>query len=191
MIDPTSSAINWIKTHLKQKNVEVTTQESPKFNTTIELAIRFGKILIVEEVNQVSPILLPILRKEFVYQGERKLITLNGKLIDYHNDFQLILSSRDENLQLPTNLVAVLSKINFTITHAGLTEQLLNNAIRQESPKLEERKKQLSKEREEMQQKLHDLQNQLLEDLAASTGDILQNKVRGNIFILRNFLVNF
>lgn len=56
-------------------------------------------------------------------------------------------------------------------------EQLLNGAIYQENAEMEERRKQILRDREEMQEKLYNLQNQLLEDLANSTGDILQNKV--------------
>lgn len=115
-----------------------------------------------------------------IIPGERKLITLNGKQIDYHNDFKIILSSRNTNLKLSADVSAILNRINFTITHAGLAEQLLNGAVKQECPQLEERKKELSRNREEMQEKLYNLQNQLLEDLANSTGDILQNKV-GNL----------
>lgn len=59
----------------------------------------------------------------------------------------------------------------------NLTEQLLNGAIHQENAEMEERRKQILRDREEMQEKLYNLQNQLLEDLANSTGDILQNKV--------------
>lgn len=62
-------AVEWLKTHLKGKNVEVTTQESQKFATTLDLAVRFGKVLILEDVERVSPSLLSILRREFVFQG--------------------------------------------------------------------------------------------------------------------------
>lgn len=58
-----------------------------------------------------------------------------------------------------------------------LVEQLLSGAIRQENPDLGNRKKQLLKEKEELEETQNQLQNQLLEDLANSTGDILQDKV--------------
>ncbi|XP_017783105.1 PREDICTED: cytoplasmic dynein 2 heavy chain 1 [Nicrophorus vespilloides] len=176
LIDPTSMAINWIKNKFKNTNLEYTTQDFAKFNISLELAIRFGKTLLIEEVETVSPILFAIFKKQFTYQGERVLINLNGKLIDYHKDFKLILSSRNSHLQLQADLLAILNMINFTTTNDGLTEQLLESAIRQESPELENRRKVLLKEREELQEKQYNLQNRLLEDLASSAGDILQNK---------------
>lgn len=70
LVDPTSSAVNWVKRHMKTKNIESITQNSPKFRGTLELAIRFGKTLIIEEIDTISTILFPILRKEFVLQGK-------------------------------------------------------------------------------------------------------------------------
>ncbi|KAJ8984389.1 hypothetical protein NQ317_003537, partial [Molorchus minor] len=175
LIDPTSSATCWIKKHLKHKNVECITQNSPKFRNMLELAVRFGKICIIEEVDTVCPTLLPILRKEFYYQGERKLIKLNGKLVDHHADFKLILCSRNEQLKLSADVAPLINFLNFTVTHSGLTEQLLSGAIRQENPELENKKKQLLRDKEELQEKQANLQNQLLDDLANCKGDILQD----------------
>lgn len=70
VIDPTSVAFDWIKQHYKNKTLESINENSPKFNTTLELAIRFGKILIIEDVNDIPASLLPIIRKEFIYSGE-------------------------------------------------------------------------------------------------------------------------
>ncbi|CAG9863949.1 unnamed protein product [Phyllotreta striolata] len=175
LVDPTSSAVNWIKRHLKNRNVESIIQSSPKLRGELELAVRFGKILILEEIDTVSPVLFPILRKEFTTQGERRLINMNGKLIDYHKDFKLILCSRNEHIKLPPEISPLVNSLNFTITRAGLTEQLLSRAISQENPEIENKQKELLKEREEMEEKLDNLQNQLLEDLANSKGNILQD----------------
>ncbi|KAJ3658130.1 hypothetical protein Zmor_009888 [Zophobas morio] len=175
LIDPTSNAIKWFRNHFKHKQIETVTQDTPKFHTNLELSVRFGKVLVIEEIDKVSSVLFPILRREFVYQGERKLINLNGKLIDYHNEFTMILSSRNEQLKVAADVNAIVSTMNFTVTHAGLTEQLLSCTIRQENPELEDRRKQLLRQREELQEKQYQLQNQLLEDLANSSGDILQN----------------
>lgn len=70
IVDPTLNAFNWLKKHHSNKQLEVITQNSSKFITTLELAVRFGKILIIEEVEHVSPVLYPILRKQFTYQGK-------------------------------------------------------------------------------------------------------------------------
>ena len=49
IIDPATQASEWLKHSLKQssENVEVLNHQDSKFNTNIELAIRFGKTLII------------------------------------------------------------------------------------------------------------------------------------------------
>lgn len=177
LIDPTSNATCWFKNHFKHQPIEILTDNSSKFSTNLELAVKFGKILIIEEVETISPILLPILRKEFVHQGERKLIKLNGKLIDYNDNFRLVLSTRNEHLNITAQMEALISIINFCVSHAGLSEQLLSSIVRQENPKLEDKRRELLRQRDDLQEQQYQLQNRLLEDLAYSAGDILHNNV--------------
>lgn len=114
-------AIEWLKNHFKSKSVEVTNQENPRFLSTLELSIRFGKILIIEEVNSIHPVLYSILRNNFVQQGSRKLIALSGRLIDFHNDFKLFFASRNPSLNITSAISSFLSIINFTTTLSGLS----------------------------------------------------------------------
>lgn len=43
----------------------------PRFTTALELAVRFGKTLIVAEVDRIEPILFPLLRMDLDRQGPR------------------------------------------------------------------------------------------------------------------------
>lgn len=56
-------------------------------------------------------------------------------------------------------------------------EQLLNVAVCQENPDFGEKRKNLLKEREELEEKQANLQNQLLNDLINSSGNILKDSV--------------
>ena len=49
IIDPTTQAIEWVKKKLKNTfdNVEILNHQDVKFNTILELSIRFGKVLII------------------------------------------------------------------------------------------------------------------------------------------------
>jgi len=49
IIDPATQATEWMKNSLRQQNdnLEVLNHQDPKFNTNIELAIRFGKVLVI------------------------------------------------------------------------------------------------------------------------------------------------
>ena len=72
LIDPSNRASQWLKKHLEQNDIpfEVTNQEDDRFLLTLELAIRFGKSLVVEQVNFISPVLYPVLRKDLAGQGK-------------------------------------------------------------------------------------------------------------------------
>jgi hypothetical protein len=49
IIDPHTQASTWLKQKLSIDNkVETLTQQDPKFMNTLELAIRFGKTLVIQ-----------------------------------------------------------------------------------------------------------------------------------------------
>lgn len=49
IIDPHTQATTWLKQKLQTDNkIETLTQQDPKFLNTLELAIRFGKTLIIQ-----------------------------------------------------------------------------------------------------------------------------------------------
>jgi len=49
IIDPATNATNWLKSNLSKSNekIEILNHTDKKFNTTLELAIRFGKVLVI------------------------------------------------------------------------------------------------------------------------------------------------
>lgn len=73
-----------------------------------------------------------------------------------------------------TNYVTI---IKFTVILFVCLEQLLNIAVCQVNPDFGERRKNLLKDREELEEKEANLQNQLLNDLIDSTGNILMDTV--------------
>ena len=58
--------------------------------TALELAVRFGKTLIIQEVDGVEPILYPVLRKDFTSQGPRFVVQIGEKGVDYNENFRLV-----------------------------------------------------------------------------------------------------
>ncbi|CAF0769940.1 unnamed protein product [Adineta steineri] len=176
LVDPSSRATDWLKTHLKNKKVEVINQQDSNFTTQLELAVRFGKTLIVQEVDGVEPVLYPILRKDLAAQGPRHVVQIGEKVIDYNPDFRIYLTTRNPTPELLPDMEAIVNEVNFTTTRAGLTGQLLATAIQHEKPELEVRKTELLRKEEELKIELAKLEDQLLEDLANATGNILENK---------------
>mmetsp|Transcript_33539 Transcript_33539/g.74227 ORF Transcript_33539/g.74227 Transcript_33539/m.74227 type:complete len:2007 (+) Transcript_33539:3-6023(+) len=178
VIDPSTQASEWLKTHLKgvHNTVEVTTMHDPRFTNTLELAVRFGKTLVVAEVDKIEPILYPLLRMDLDRQGPRFVVQIGDKAIDFNETFRLYLVTRNPDPYLPPDARSLVAATNFTVTRSGLEGQLLGLTIQREQPELEAQKSQLLRTEEELKVQLADLEKSLLQNLATSTGNLLDNK---------------
>ncbi|NXK72907.1 DYHC2 protein, partial [Amazona guildingii] len=176
LVDPSFRATEWLKTHLKESRLEVMNQQDTNFLTTLELAVRFGKTLIIQEMDGVEPVLYPLLRKDLVAQGPRYAIQIGEKMIDYNEEFRLFLSTRNPNPFIPPDASSIVTEVNFTTTGSGLRGQLLALTIQHEKPDLEEQKTKLLQQEEDKKIQLAKLEESLLETLATYQGNILENK---------------
>jgi len=177
IIDPNTAASEWLKRHYSQeKNLEIINQNDPKFSTLLDLAVRFGKIMIIQEIDQVDSVLFPLLRKDIMVQGPRRSIQIGEKVLDYNENFRLYLCTRNPLIEIPPNASALVSIINYTVTLSGLEGQLLSIIINHEKPELEKKKTELLHNEENLKMQLADLEKALLEELASSQGNILENK---------------
>ena len=178
IIDPSAQATEWLKKHYeKEGNVEITNINDDRFFLNLELSIRFGKTLIVQDVETIEPVLVPILREQVVGQGPYKSVQVGDKLVDYNPKFQLFLICRNSKPNISYNMQALVCVINFTTTRAGLKGQLLAKALKNEKPELEVRKSELLKQEEDLKIQINNLEDDLLNQLANSSGNILENKV--------------
>lgn len=177
LVDPSQRATEWLKTHLKESRLEVVNQQDSNFTTALELAVRFGKTLIIQEVDGVEPLLYPLLRRDLISQGPRFVVQLGDKAIDYNESFKLFLTTRNPLPDIPPDAASIISKVNFTTTRSGLSAQLLASALQNEKPELEQRKTELLKTEEDLKVQLEGLENSLLQELATAEGNILENKV--------------
>ena len=177
VIDPSSQAIEWLKFHLgKEESIEVVNINDERFFLNLELAVRFGKTLIIQDARRIEPVLYPILRGEVVGQGPYKTIQVGEKLIDFNPKFRLFMVTKSPAPDLAVSGKSLVSIINFTTTSAGLTGQLLGKALHVEKPELEQRKSQLLKQEEDLKIQISNLEDALLDQLNASSGNILENK---------------
>jgi dynein heavy chain 2 len=178
IIDPNTAATKWLKTHLQKEgtSVDAILMQDIRFVTTLELAVRFGKTIIVQEVEGVPPILYPLVRKDLQRQGPRWIVQVGDKAIDYNESFRLFLVTRDPAPDIATSAKAIITEINFTVTRSGLEGQLLGMTLNNEKPELEKEKSALLAKEDELKIQLADLEKHLLQELAASEGNILENK---------------
>ena len=178
IVDPANQASEWLKKNLKSREfvVESCTMADERFSNTLELAVRFGKTLLICEVDRIDPMLYPLIRKEFTLEGPKKVVRIGDKLVDYHETFQLFFLTRATDLKLMPDIAGYLSEISFTITRSGLEGQLLGITIQHEQPELEKQKLEMLKNEESLKLQLSQLEDTLLRELASSQGSLLENK---------------
>ncbi|XP_022659262.1 cytoplasmic dynein 2 heavy chain 1-like [Varroa destructor] len=176
LIDPTNCALKWLQSY-KTKIVEVVAQNEDRFLTVLELAIRFGKMLIIPHTQTVAPVLIPLLRKDLIAQGSRSMVQLGDKLVDLNEDFELILHTQNPLTVLPPYVNSLVQVVNFSITKAALSEQLLDKIIHNENPDFEKKRMELIRNQETMRVELAKMEDELLNQLASSQGSLLDNRV--------------
>ncbi|XP_011311295.1 cytoplasmic dynein 2 heavy chain 1 [Fopius arisanus] len=173
-VDPSGIAVTWFKAHFGNK-LEMTKPEDSKFLTTLELAVRFGKPLLVEEVAELPAILLPLLRKKPLRLGDRTLPAQNG--------FKLFLATRRESLDtLPSEADAVLFKITLGAGSRSLAERFVEKALLRDTPELEKQRREALELEEKLSGERDAARLDLLEQLGAARGqDLLQESQEGGL----------
>lgn len=180
VIDPADAATSWLQAYYgtdPARPLESIPSADARFTNQVELAVRFGKTLLVFDVDTLEPMLYPLIREDILMQGPRCVICLGGKMLDYNKNFRLILATRNPQPDLPPDATALCTLINFTVTRSGLRGQLLGMSIHHEQPELEVKKSQMLKQEEDYKIKLAALETTLLEALATAEGDLLENSL--------------
>jgi dynein heavy chain 2 len=177
VIDPATQAMDWLVAHLKAKDttVEVASISDERFTHTLELAIRFGKTFIATEIDRIDTLLFPVLRRDLVSLGPKKVVQLGSKQVDWQENFRIFLFTRTTDLVLPPDAAALVTLVNFSVTRSGLQSQLLGNTIKHERPEMEQLKVELLHKEEALKVQLAGLEESLLNDLANSHGNLLDN----------------
>ncbi|OHT02067.1 Dynein heavy chain family protein [Tritrichomonas foetus] len=178
IIDPTATALDWLAKYFEKQGKQATIlpRGHERFASELALAVRFGKILIISEIDSIDGILFPIIRKDFVYSGARPSLKVGDREIDYNESFRLFLVTRDPSPQLHPTAASHVTIVNFSVTRSGLESMLLSLTLEKELPEIQQERTKLITEQEEMKLKLSKLEKGLLQALVSSEGeDILHN----------------
>jgi len=176
IIDPQLQGILWIKNKEAGNNLQVTRMGHPKMVQTFEVSLDTGKSVIIENMGEgVDAVLQPVIARNTIRRGKSKLIKLGDKEINFSPNFKLFLQTKLANPHYPPEIHAECTIINFTVTEQGLEDQLLFLVVKLERPDLARLKATLVAQQNEFKVKLAELEALLLEKLAASEGDILED----------------
>lgn len=184
VLDSMNTGYEWIMAHLKKKQELMADASTPfetvsfldeKFLHTLELAIRFGRVLVVRDMNIIPGGLLPLLRREFNSVNGRQSVKLGEKYIDVSDKFRLVLFTQSTAPLISNTLYSSVTPISFSVTLAGLQSQFQSFILQTEQPHMEKQKAELLAQEEEYTRRLEAGENQLLSALADASGNILEN----------------
>jgi dynein heavy chain len=143
---------------------------------TMEFALEAGQSVLIENMeNSIDAVIQPVYSRAIIKKGKTRYIRLGDKEFTLHNNFKLLMHTKLSNPHYPPEIQAECTLINFTVTEAGLEDQLLALVVKKERPDLAQQKEELIKQSNEFKIKLKQLEDDLLFRLANAQGDILEN----------------
>ncbi|XP_051576917.1 dynein axonemal heavy chain 11 [Myxocyprinus asiaticus] len=173
LVDPQQQASKWIR-NLYGPNLRVLQYGQKGYLDVIEQALACGEVVLIENMKEtVDPLLEPLLGRQTIKKG--RYIRLGDKVCEYNKGFRLLLHTKQANPHFPPELQAQTTLINFTVTRAGLEEQLLGQVVTHERPELEMMKLELSTQQNLCQIELKRLEDELLCRLSAAEGNFLRD----------------
>ncbi|RKO94585.1 dynein heavy chain and region D6 of dynein motor-domain-containing protein [Blyttiomyces helicus] len=171
IIDPQLQGVTWIK-NKEGPELRIVRLGQRGYLDAIEKAVSTGETVLIEDIAEsIDAVLNPLLGRETIKKG--KYIKLGDKEVEYDPRFKLIIQTRRANPHYPPEIQAQTTLINFTVTLAGLEDQLLADVVNTERPDLERTKAELTKQQNEFKIKLTELEDALLSRLSAAQGNFL------------------
>ena len=96
-----------------------------------------------EVLQELDPSLEPIMSRAVVKVGNRSIIKLGDKEVDYNPDFKFYLTTKLANPHYTPEISTKATIVNFCVKQQGLEDQLLGTVVRKERPELEMQKNDL------------------------------------------------
>lgn len=177
MIDPQGQANKWIKNMEKNSKLSVVKLSDSNYTRALENAIQFGNPVLIENIEEeIDAVLEPLLLKQTFKQQGVEYIRLGENIIEYSKDFRLYMTTRLRNPHYLPEVAVKVCLLNFMITPLGLQDQLLGIVAAKEKPELEDKKNQLIVESATNKKQLKEIEDQILEVLSSSKGNILEDE---------------
>jgi dynein heavy chain len=160
-------AVTWIKEREKRNQFDIMNFNQGDYIKKLEIAIKFGKSVLFEAVGEeLDPMIDPILEKNFTKEAGVTILEMGETKIEYNDDFRMYFTTQISNPNYTPEIFGKTMIINFSVTMLGLRDQLLNEVVQKEQPKLEEARKNLVIETSQNKATLKSLEDTLLSELA-------------------------
>ncbi|KAK9527005.1 hypothetical protein VZT92_015671 [Zoarces viviparus] len=177
MIDPQGQANKWIKNMEKANKLAVIKLSDGNYVRVLENCIQFGTPVLLENVGEeLDPVLEPLLLKQTFKQQGVEYMKIGENTVEYSKDFLFYMTTGLRNPHYLPEVAVKVCLLNFMITPQGLQDQLLGLVAAKEKPELEEKKNQLILESAANNKQLKEIEDQILQVLSSSKGNILEDE---------------
>lgn len=177
MIDPQGQANRWVRNMEKANNLQVIKLTDQNYLRTLENSINYGTPVLLENIGEeLDPSLEPLLQKQLFKQGGVNCIRLGDSTVEYSDSFRFYITTKLRNPHYLPEISVKVTLLNFMITPEGLQDQLLGIVVSQERPDLEEQRNVLIVESAENKRLLKEIEDQILQIMSSSSGNILEDE---------------
>lgn len=178
IIDPQLQGIKWLKQKesAPERNLQVVRLGQNDLLRKLERALENGQTILIENIGEsIDAVLNPVIQRAAIKRGKKSYIKLGDTEVEFHKDFRLYLHTKLSNPHYPPEIQAEATLINFTVTFAGLEDQLLSLVVRKERLDLALLSEDLVKQQNDFTIKMKELEDSILYKLAVAQGDITED----------------
>lgn len=120
--------------------------------------------------------LLPIISRKTIKRGNKNFLQVGNREIEISPDFRLFLHTKLSNPSYTPEIQAETALVNFSVTQAGLEEQLLSMVVQFERKDLAQQRAALLMQQNLFTIHVKRLETNILKQLAEASGDISENR---------------
>lgn len=176
MIDPQGQANRWIR-NKEGAALRIIDLKMTGFLREVENAVQYGfPVLLQDILEEIDPALEPVLAKSILKIGNREVLRLGDKELDYSPDFKLYITTKLSNPHYTPEISTKATVVNFAVKKDGLEAQLLGIVVQKEEPTLEKQKSELTIRVAAGKRQLVDLEDEILRLLSESKGSLLDDE---------------
>jgi len=175
-IDPQLQGIVWISEREAKNGLKKVRMGAAVTLKVMEAAITEGNSVLVENMGEtIDAVYNPVVTRSTFRRGRQLYVKMGDKEVEYSDKFKLFLHTKLANPHYPPEIQAELTLVNFTVTAAGLEDQLLALVVNKERPDLEQKKTNLIIQNNQYTIQLKEIEDDLLYKLATAEGDITED----------------
>lgn len=180
LVDPQGQGAAWLATRAARAGAPLRTlrADDPRFRAALEAAASDGATLLVDwRGGELDSVLEPLLDLGRSTSGRAAsvTVTLGDRDVDVAPSFRLFLATPDASPPLSPELCARVAVVDFTVTQAGLEDQLLARLVARERADLQARRAVLTRDAADARARIVALEADLLTRLSSAQGNLLDD----------------